>query len=1570
MPISLRPIQAQFTYLATKAREDSQATMAGYLWKKNSFSGKWQQRYFVLYQNMLFQFESDKLDKAPCGMALLEGSYCEKTLVLRTSRDTRIAPQHDHCFTICCLPKRKKYYELRADSEEKCDDWVAAIRGARYCSVIESRQELKENQAYLLQILETERKAKLQYLQQTDELEAEIKKLKNELNAIAPAKPSKSMSMEESDQLRKIKKVQSFLRGWLCRRRWKHIVEEYLLSPHAESMRKRNSIVFKLFEGEEEYVQQLITLVTCFLRPFRMAASSKKPIITHEDVNSIYLNVETLMFLHQIFVQGLRRKMENWPTLKLGDLFDMLLPMLGVYQEYVRNHHYSLQVLAEYKLKEEFTRALKRCEEKSQCEGRSIESFLTTPMYQIPRYLVTLHEILAHTPHEHVDRTNLEYAKRKLETLSQVIHDEVSETENIRKNLAIERMISDGCDILLDANQVFVRQGTLAQVTMNKATYPCSRITQLSSSSCEKKERLRQVFLFTNHLLIATRTNSGRLKLAKKNGKIPLQGCALIEEMGSDLSQDESGHGSPPPNDTPESGLSPVSRTQSVNSFGGQEDLIPMEPQQQQPTPPSPSWNLIPAKLAHGSLMLAALTLGTTGGDYAGKFRRETRTSSLNRKNVADDSGDDSPTQIASLMSTSPSTSTAPYLGSYRNLAFQITWPGNEEETCSIWLVASNLQEKEAWCSDISQCIEQLHYSDMLSIAHSEVSSISMPYSVRLDPGLFKDCPDIKYRSTRNSCKMPQVRHGTLGRLLDRLLDPRFQSIDYLNTFLLTYRVFTTGLTIIAVLRCVLRDPSLQLASTKIDLDLLESMLQARPGVRRASQQHNDSLTFTGIKGGRRVSTGMIDATRHQVFFPRRNLATEKVLEEEEHESGDSESEEDIETRRIKSASEADKLRKFLFSEASRGSSKEGIKNISHDIVKEAEELARNASLENRFDPLTIEEESRDNLKLLGHSREIGNGKERDEESEEGGETEEEGEAKGDEKYSFSKADKSALVGLSPMHAVKMKQAESGTGKQVIASEFIFPITNAGSPLMTFFGNKENQSAVVPDLSIIKSRSVSTSAPNRTSLTRQQSRVSYTCGTPTYRRAPRAGAIITSARLSRRRSSNWAAVKAFAIATAASSSTRMSHQRRISAIHRSPMSTAAITAITTSSITPTTAVASTSHFGETPPVTTMASVANWMTPKEESPFLRLTTSSGEGGREEKVASMTVLRVLNVARHWITKYPEDFDGNAQLKSKMQVLLEELLRNPRLNVSNRKVAFQLSREMLNDQLVESHVDLDLLMTPSQVPSKENFDKIPALDIAEELTYLDFHIFRSIKTQELLNQVWMKDGKETKAPHVMLVTKRFNEVSKLVVSEIISRSEIPDRAACIEKWIAIADICRCLQNYNGVLQICAALENSSVHRLKATWEVVAKQSKQSFEKLLTLVAATARFKNLRELLHRCDPPCIPYLGMYLTDLSFIGEGALDITEHGLINFCKMRMLAHVLMEIRRYTQTPYMIELRQEVVDYLLDPTRLLSDDQTYEASLSIEPRRPFTTVCQAEGENNETGDTTPFGGDGNK
>ncbi|KTF79777.1 hypothetical protein cypCar_00048758, partial [Cyprinus carpio] len=324
--------------------------------------------------------------------------------------------------------------------------------------------------------------------------------------------PCQSSQEEEDPDIKKIKKVQSFMRGWLCRRKWKIIVQDYISSPHAESMRKRNQIVFNMVEAETEYVLQLSILVNCFLRPLRMAASSKKPPISHDDVSSIFLNSETIMFLHEIFHQGLKARIANWPTLVLADLFDILLPMLNIYQEFVRNHQYSLQVLANCKQNRDFDKLLKQYEANASCEGRMLETFLTYPMFQIPRYIITLHELLAHTPHEHVERKSLEFAKSKLEELSKMMHDEVSDTENIRKNLAIERMIVEGCDILLDTSQTFVRQGSLIQLpSVEKGKLSKVRLGSLSL----RKEAERLCFLFTKHFLICTRTSGGKLHLLK-----------------------------------------------------------------------------------------------------------------------------------------------------------------------------------------------------------------------------------------------------------------------------------------------------------------------------------------------------------------------------------------------------------------------------------------------------------------------------------------------------------------------------------------------------------------------------------------------------------------------------------------------------------------------------------------------------------------------------------------------------------------------------------------------------------------------------------------------------------------------------------------------------------------------------------------------------------------------------------------------------------------------------------------------------------------------------------------------
>ncbi|XP_018600534.1 ras-specific guanine nucleotide-releasing factor 2-like [Scleropages formosus] len=80
---------------------------------------------------------------------------------------------------------------------------------------------------------------------------------------------------------------------------------------------------------------------------------------------------------------------------------------------------------------------------------------------------------------------------------------------------------------------------------------------------------------------------------------------------------------------------------------------------------------------------------------------------------------------------------------------------------------------------------------------------------------------------------------------------------------------------------------------------------------------------------------------------------------------------------------------------------------------------------------------------------------------------------------------------------------------------------------------------------------------------------------------------------------------------------------------------------------------------------------------------------------------------------------------------------------------------------------------------------------------------------------------------------------------------------------------------------------------------------------DKLKKTVSSEGRFKNLRETLKKCNPPCVPYLGMYLTDLHFTEEGTPNLTEEGLVNFSKMRMIAHIIRDIGQFQRSPYRIE-----------------------------------------------------------
>lgn len=74
--------EIQLLALAEKALHDN--GIRGFLFKRTSENSKWQLRYFVLFQNLLFYFENEHSQK-PSGVIFLEGSYCDK-MVITTSK--------------------------------------------------------------------------------------------------------------------------------------------------------------------------------------------------------------------------------------------------------------------------------------------------------------------------------------------------------------------------------------------------------------------------------------------------------------------------------------------------------------------------------------------------------------------------------------------------------------------------------------------------------------------------------------------------------------------------------------------------------------------------------------------------------------------------------------------------------------------------------------------------------------------------------------------------------------------------------------------------------------------------------------------------------------------------------------------------------------------------------------------------------------------------------------------------------------------------------------------------------------------------------------------------------------------------------------------------------------------------------------------------------------------------------------------------------------------------------------------------------------------------------------------
>jgi RasGEF domain/RasGEF N-terminal motif len=252
----------------------------------------------------------------------------------------------------------------------------------------------------------------------------------------------------------------------------------------------------------------------------------------------------------------------------------------------------------------------------------------------------------------------------------------------------------------------------------------------------------------------------------------------------------------------------------------------------------------------------------------------------------------------------------------------------------------------------------------------------------------------------------------------------------------------------------------------------------------------------------------------------------------------------------------------------------------------------------------------------------------------------------------------------------------------------------------------------------------------------------------------------------------------------------------------------------------------------------------------------------------------------------------------------------------------------------------------------PSILDFDP---LELARQFTIKESKIYCSILPEELLHGEWMT--KSGVSVNVRAMSTISNQLSDLVYDTVLSLEDFKKRAVIIKQWVKIAEQCLQLNNYDSLMAIICAVDSSIIGRLKRTWEVISEKTRKRLEELRKVADVSRNYMVLRKRLENHVPPCLPFVGTYLTDLTFVNEGNPDTrplvlaqndddkTKH-VINFDKHVKTAKIIGELQRF-QIPYRLhevpEMQEWINAQVLRVAGAAANQQKhYRRSLILEPR----------------------------